>query len=170
MRRLAFLLALMGLFLLGIAPAGALSPGYEEVPFTDGALCNFTGQEARYGTPGYPGNEDHPEITEMVLQKYHEFEDGQGRVHQSFDIRMDGVQYDLLSGEGPGPPASFLVYGTITGHGWYDENEAFMSFGWRWTLTDLDGNSLGTNTGRIVDFAVAGPRLVHNWQGPCFEP
>jgi hypothetical protein len=167
MRKTALLLVVLGLLLLGAVPAGAIPPVYEEVPFTDGAVCNFTGAEAGYGTPGYPGNEDHPEITELVLLRWDEFEDGQGRVHQSVDYRMDGVQYDLLSGDGPD---SFLVYGTMTGHGWYDENEAFVSFGWQWTLTDLDGNSLGTNRGRIVDFNVARPRLVHNWQGPCIEP
>lgn len=174
-RRSVLLFALMGLFLMGIAPAGALSPGYEEVPFTDGAICNFTGEEALYGTPGYPGNEEHPDITELVLQKSVVFEDGQGRVHQSIDIRMDGVRYDLLDGDGP---TSFLAYGTITGHGWYELDEtgeivaAFGSGVWRWTVTDLDGTFLGKSSGNIVDFGVdeGEPRLVHNWRGVCSEP
>lgn len=89
---------------------------------------------------------------------------------------MGGVQYDLLSGVGP---ASFLVYGTMTAHAWVEPDETgetaikqFVSFGWRWTLTDLDGNPLGKSNGRIVDFGVdeGAPRLVHNWQGVCIEP
>jgi hypothetical protein len=156
------------MLLVGAVPAGAVPPDYEEVPFSDGATCNFTGEEASYGTPGYPETK-----TQTVLQNWYVFEDGQGRVHQSISILFDGVRYDLIDGDGP---PSFLAYGTMTGHGWYelDENEevveAFISFGWRWTLTDLAGNSLGTSSGRIVDFAVAAPRLVHNWHGPCIEP
>ncbi len=150
--------------------ASSRAPGYEEVDWGDGAACNFTGTEARYGTPGYP-----EDAAESVLWKFREFEDGQGRVHQSVRFLFDGVRYDLIDGDGP---PSFLVYGTYTARGWYelDENEevveAFGSGVWQWTLTDLDGISLGTSKGTIVDFGVAEgePRLVHNWHGVCSEP
>ncbi len=158
MRRLALLLALLGMLLLGVVPAGALSPGYEEVPFGDGATCDFTGEEARYGTPGYPEEE-----TQTVLMNSREFEDGQGRVRAWGGLIFDGVQYDLLDGEGDGDgPASFLVYGTITG-----TSAGLGVIVWQWTLTDLDGNPLGKTGGTIVG---SWPWMVHNWHGPCSQP
>jgi hypothetical protein len=136
------------------APAGALHPDYEEVPFSDGATCNFTGEDALYGTPGYPEEE-----SQTVLLRWRESEDGQGSVCVWASWVLDGVQYDLLDGDGP---ASLLVYGTMTAN-----NAGGGVFLCQWTLTDLDGNSLGRTGGILLgDW----PWTVHNWHGPCSVP
>lgn len=176
MRTTTLLLAALAMVLLGIAPAVATPPGYVvEDEFTDGAVCDFGFGEASYGTPGYPNNPNQ-EPSESVLLKLREFEDGQGLFHQSVTILMEDVRYDLL--DDVDGPLSFLASGTMSAHAWgeLDENDelvrAFVSFQWRWTLTDLDGNSLGTSRGTIVDFGIAEgeARLVHSWQGVCIEP
>jgi len=163
MRRSLVLMAVFVLVGVVALPAGAAPPGYEEMPFGDGAVCDFTGTEALYGTPGYPEQQ-----TQTVLWKQREIVDGQGGTHQTIKVILDGVQYDLREGDGP---ESFLVYGTFTGVGWGDEDEALGVLIWKWTLTDLDGNPLGKTGGTIVDFdPPTDGRLVQNWRGPCIEP
>ena len=165
MKRLLVVSALMMLFsMTAIQVSASGPPGYEEVPFGDGAICNFTGSEARYGTPGYPD-----EANETVLEKVSLQTDGQGRVHGSVKQILDGVRYDLLEGDGP---TSFLAYGTFNFGGWSGDDRGFGRLVWSWTLTDLDGNPLGKTGGTIIDFGTGpdDPRLVQNWRGPCIEP
>ncbi len=173
MHKAWLLSAVVSWYLVGIVPAGAAPPVYEEVPFGDGAVCDFDfdGEEEFYGTPGYPEQE-----TETVLMRYRDFEDGRGRIHQSVEIVFDGVQYDYRNGDAAGPD-TFLASGTLKGHGWYLEEDgeivaAFGSIVWSWTLTDSDGESIGTSHGNIVDFGFeeGDPRLIDNSHGVCLEP
>ena len=166
MRRL-LLIAVSAALMAWAIPADATAaqpPGYEQVAWGDGAVCNFAGSEAFYGTPGYPDF-----ATEVVLQKSWEKEAGKERLHGSVQVILEGVRYDLISGDGP---ASFLAYGTLKFRGWAAGDEGFGMVVWHWTLTDLDGNSLGRTGGTIVDFGTGPdePRLVSNSHGPCTEP
>lgn len=164
MRRLMMVAVAGALVAVGAVPASA-GPldGYEEVPFGDGAVCNFTGGEAYYGTPGYPGEDTQTVLRKDVVLRM----DGQGRTHAMTKVILDGVRYDLYEGDGP---SSFLVYGTFTSGGWSGDETQLSHLVWSWSLTDLDGNPLGKTGGTIVDREDDGSRLVQTWRGPCIEP